>query len=68
MQPIASDHSLHHSRSQRSVIPVLNNTIEVVNVVKDLVPVDIAKGVLSTVARICTIVRVSCTLSQASVL
>lgn len=37
----------------------LDNTISTINLVKDVVPLEIAKGVLSTIAGVLSIVRVS---------
>lgn len=36
----------------------LNNSIEAINIAKELVPLELAQGVLSTVAGILTLIRV----------
>ena len=45
-------------KSNDTVKVVLSKTIETINFVHDLVPSTLAKGVLSTVASICTTIRV----------
>ncbi|TFY63415.1 hypothetical protein EVG20_g6323 [Dentipellis fragilis] len=49
--------SAEETRHNDRVISTLNNSIDTVNIVKDLVPLDIARGVLGAVAGILTTVR-----------
>jgi hypothetical protein len=46
------------SQNQDGILSALNNTIETVKIVEGLVPLAIAKDVLSTVASILSVIRV----------
>jgi hypothetical protein len=55
---MASTSSKEPKKSNDTVKVVLSKTIETINFVHDLVPSTLAQGVLSTVASICTTIRV----------
>jgi hypothetical protein len=59
-----SDTVMGHTKMGDGSMTTLNNTIEVINIAKDLVPLELGKGVLSAFAGILTIIRVCCLLSS----
>lgn len=54
-----TSHASSPSQVPEGFMTGLDNTISTINLVKDVVPLEIAKGVLSTIAGVLSIVRVS---------